>query len=246
MITWLIWTLGPWCLRNNCWERSLNLITHSPTCSIVSSTSDPCDSSSPAVIIMMQQTLFMLISIVIMQCFCIVERILDYWLLAFCGEYIHSCMLLFFVWDHVHVIGDIWETPLGDCVACGDFNSLWPREAIWWQRFGSTLDQVMACCLTAPSHYLNQCWLIINVVMWHSPKTNFTGSALDGYQFRKVITVWKKKYISLPHLWGVKGAKMILWSLTGFYWACCIMAYDQQQHIWYHWLLRNFEKKMNK
>ena len=24
---------------------------------------------------------------------------------------------------------------------------------------GSTLAQVMACCLTAPSHYLNQCWL---------------------------------------------------------------------------------------
>ena len=31
-------------------------------------------------------------------------------------------------------------------------------------RFGSTLAQVMACCLTAPSHYLKQCWLIINKV----------------------------------------------------------------------------------
>ena len=29
-------------------------------------------------------------------------------------------------------------------------------------RSGSTLAQVMACCLKAPSHYLNQCWLIIN------------------------------------------------------------------------------------
>ena len=28
-------------------------------------------------------------------------------------------------------------------------------------RFGSTLAQVMACCLSAPSHYLNQCWLTI-------------------------------------------------------------------------------------
>ena len=27
----------------------------------------------------------------------------------------------------------------------------------WRQRSGSTLAQVMACCLTAPSHYLNQC-----------------------------------------------------------------------------------------
>ena len=38
-------------------------------------------------------------------------------------------------------------------------SSLRPSDAIWWHRSGSTLAQVMACCLTAPSHYLNQCWL---------------------------------------------------------------------------------------
>ena len=43
-------------------------------------------------------------------------------------------------------------------------NPLWPSDAIWWQRSGSTLAQVMTCCLTAPSHYLNQCWLIISEV----------------------------------------------------------------------------------
>ena len=47
-------------------------------------------------------------------------------------------------------------------------NSLWPSDAIWRQRSGSTLAQVMACCLMAPSHYLNQRWLIINEVQWHS------------------------------------------------------------------------------
>ena len=31
-------------------------------------------------------------------------------------------------------------------------------------RSGSTLAQVMACCLMAPSHYLNHCWLIISEV----------------------------------------------------------------------------------
>ena len=35
------------------------------------------------------------------------------------------------------------------------------------KRSESTLAQVMACCLTAPSHYLNQCWLIISEVQWH-------------------------------------------------------------------------------
>ena len=34
---------------------------------------------------------------------------------------------------------------------------LWPSDTIWRQRSGSTLAPVMACCLTAPSHYLNQC-----------------------------------------------------------------------------------------
>ena len=43
-------------------------------------------------------------------------------------------------------------------------NSMGPSDAIWQQKSGSTLAQVMACCLTAPSHYLNQCWLIISEV----------------------------------------------------------------------------------
>ena len=33
----------------------------------------------------------------------------------------------------------------------------------------STLAQAMACCLKAPSHYLNQCWLLINKDLWYSP-----------------------------------------------------------------------------
>ena len=47
-------------------------------------------------------------------------------------------------------------------------NSLWPGDAIWWHETRSTLTQIMACCLTAPSHYLNQCWLIIGEVPWLS------------------------------------------------------------------------------
>ena len=59
------------------------------------------------------------------------------------------------------------------------FNSIWPSDAIWHHRAWSTLVQVMACCLTAPSHYLNQCWLIISEVLWHSFQGNFTGNAQD-------------------------------------------------------------------
>ena len=34
-------------------------------------------------------------------------------------------------------------------------------DAIWCQRTFLTLVQIMACCLMAPSHHLNQCWLIL-------------------------------------------------------------------------------------
>ena len=52
-------------------------------------------------------------------------------------------------------------------------NSLWPSDAISRQGSRSTLVQVMACCLTAPSHYLNQCWLIITKVQWCLSEGNF-------------------------------------------------------------------------
>ena len=79
-------------------------------------------------------------------------------------------------------------------------NSLWPRDAIWRQRSMSTLAHVMACCLTAPSHYMNQCWLIISQVLWYSPKSYFVGidqdinlgNKLENYAFK----------IIFPSAWG--------------------------------------------
>ena len=55
-------------------------------------------------------------------------------------------------------------------------NSLWPSasDAIWWHRSGSTLAQVLARFLRAPSHYLNQCWLIINEVQWQHQAITWT------------------------------------------------------------------------
>ena len=62
-------------------------------------------------------------------------------------------------------------------MSCTLLNSLWPSDIIWQQGSRSTLAQVMACCLTAPSHYLNQYWLIISKVQWHSSEGNFTKDA---------------------------------------------------------------------
>ena len=72
-----------------------------------------------------------------------------------------------------------------------EFNSLWPidspqGDAIWRHRSGSILAQVMACCLTAPSHYLKQCLLIISEVLWHPPESNFILNAFSYYS----VWVW--------------------------------------------------------
>ena len=37
----------------------------------------------------------------------------------------------------------------------------------------STLALVMACCLTVPSHYLNQCWVITKGILWYPPRDSW-------------------------------------------------------------------------
>ena len=62
-----------------------------------------------------------------------------------------------------------------------------PSDAIWLHRSGSTLAQVKACCLTAPSHYLNQCndlasvkssGIHLRAVSWEIPHPPFTKISL--------------------------------------------------------------------
>ena len=60
----------------------------------------------------------------------------------------------------------------------------------------------MACCLMAPSHYLNQCWLLISEILWHSPKSNFTASTqttslyneFEKYTVSNICTTWINVY----------------------------------------------------
>ena len=78
--------------------------------------------------------------------------------------------------------------PANDCI---DINSLWPSDVIWQQGTRSTLAQVMACCLTAPSHYLNQCWLMISEVLWHSPDSNFNRKYFKVLSYDAIIPQYK-------------------------------------------------------
>ena len=79
-----------------------------------------------------------------------------------------------------------WRSSNVDLDRLGPYvNSLGPSSAIWRQRCGWTLVQVMACCLTAPSHYLIHFWLIISKVEWHSSEGKFTrdASAINHWNY---------------------------------------------------------------
>ena len=59
-------------------------------------------------------------------------------------------------------------------------NSMEPSDAIRRHGSWSTLAQVIACCLTAPSNYLNQCWGTYDIHLRaipqeipHPPNTNY-------------------------------------------------------------------------
>ena len=71
-------------------------------------------------------------------------------------------------------------------------NSLWPSDAIWRERSGSTLAQVMACCLTAPRHYLNQCWIIADWTFKNKILLNFNQNTQVVFQKSAFETaVWE-------------------------------------------------------
>ena len=86
----------------------------------------------------------------------------------------------------------------------------------------------MTCCLTAPSHYLNQCWVFFIKFLLHSPSSKFTASAqitilyngFENYTFETTAThpmgQWVKYFLQV-HAVCVCGCvfrriMVILWS----------------------------------
>ena len=60
----------------------------------------------------------------------------------------------------------------------------------------------MACCLTAPRDYLNQCWQIISEVLWHSSQGNFTCDAKDIYPWNEFKNEKNKTILLQSHYQG--------------------------------------------
>ena len=81
-------------------------------------------------------------------------------------------------------------------------NTFWASDAIWRWSSVSTLARVMACCLAAPSHYLNQCWLIISEVLWHflkaiSQKMLYSWYGLENCLFKMTATSPRGQWVKL-------------------------------------------------
>ena len=91
-------------------------------------------------------------------------------------------------------------------------------------RFGSTLAQVMAWCLTAPSHHLNQCWLCISQAQRYSCQGNFTRDT-------EVISCISLKFTYLKfnsHI-SVANELTIIWKSFS-----CLQFCHHSDEIWWH------------
>ena len=110
---------------------------------------------------------------------------------------------------------------------------MWPRDVIWRNRTGSTLAQVMDCCLTAPSHHLDQYRLIIN----KDPSHSFWTEGTNQQTILKIAFVqskcprkqWVNRWWREPLIWG----PWIEWLIF----RCDIFEYISFNEILRFWLI---------
>ena len=112
------------------------------------------------------------------------------------NERLYDCfmplqILLNTTWQNVIVFRK-WMSDIFNQIYLITHYSLWPINAIWHHRTWSTLVQVIAWCLMAPSHYLNQCWILVSGVQWHSLEGNFAASTQ--------ATIWKSYFWNYCHI----------------------------------------------
>ena len=80
---------------------------------------------------------------------------------------------------------------------------------------GAALAQLMSHRLTTPINYLNQCWLIIRIVVWHSHESNYKRSAHELNLMCLEITPLIAKFMGpTPGADRTQvGSRLALWTL---------------------------------
>ena len=104
-------------------------------------------------------------------------------------------------------------------------NTMCLSDTIWWNIIGSTLAQVMDCCLMSHSHYPNQCWLLISEILRHSPQRSFTANAqtiiysneFELYTFEIIATSPGVQWVNI-HSWRDGQSSTILWLILILMW----------------------------
>ena len=102
---------------------------------------------------------------------------------------------------------------------------------IWWQ---------------APSHYLNQCWLIVNGFLSHSSETNFTGRAQDINSWNRLEKYTGKTTSTSPRcLWvnslRLSNACMRQW--TNHHWVWLWLGTNHYLNQWCNIVNTNLRNK---
>ena len=100
---------------------------------------------------------------------------------------------------------------------------MWPSDVIWHLKFWFTFVQIMAWYLTAPSHYLNQCWLHL------PPMRSFVIRSTVMYLNTQEInpsSVWKKErqVILRKDRWTQASVcNLGWWKISGNVKPCCVI-----------------------
>ena len=105
--------------------------------------------------------------------------------------------------------------PLTILTHCGQMKPY----ALWQQRPGSRLDQVMACCPMTPSHDLNQYWLLCGIHQRVITQTLY-----------KVLALYDTRFICCMR-WGHPSLFDAATSLLSWYKMAC-MANEIHRLIW--------------
>ena len=134
-------------------------------------------------------------------------------------------------------------------------NTWWPSDAIWIHRFGSTLAQVMAWChdpwsYLAPSHYLNQCWFIVNWTLgtklkWSFNKNTklfFNENASENIVCEMAVILsrgrWVNEVIVSNFLWLSQSTILSMHSLFIWHyskWPIPLISCGTPEYLHHHW-----------
>ena len=76
----------------------------------------------------------------------------------------------------------------------------------------------MACYLMAISHYLNQCWLIINIAHWHLAEGNFT----EYLNITHYGVLKKYCYKNMPRMLSANYTELKWWKWNDSHWTWLI------------------------